>query len=661
MKGISHAALSQGKNPGRNAGTPASGVPTSVASRRPLSDWLPTSVREIKALGWEWVDVILFTGDAYVDHPSFGPAVIGRLLQAEGYRVAIVPQPNWRDDLRDFTKLGRPRLFFGVSAGNMDSMVNHYTANLRLRSDDAYTAGGVAGFRPDYAVTTYTRILKRLYPDVPVIIGGIEASLRRFTHYDYWSDSLKPSVLVDSGADLLIYGMGDKVIGEVARALHNGFNAKLLRKLRQVAFIADTAYVERMGDEVIRLHSYEQCLQEPKAFGENFVKIETESNKMEQRPLAEPVGKRWVVVNAPHATLTEAELDRSFDLPYTRLPHPRYEGKGPIPAYEMIKFSVNLHRGCFGGCSFCTISAHQGKFISSRSESSILREVEALTHLPGFKGYLSDLGGPSANMYRMHGRNQAACARCTRASCAFPKLCPNLDNSHAALLSLYRKVTAMPGIKKAFIGSGIRYDLFDSQDYLREVVLRHVSGRLKVAPEHTEDHVLQLMRKPPFEMFRRLNADFCQICQQEGLRYQLIPYFISSHPGCTERDMEALSRETAQLDFHLEQVQDFTPTPMTLSSVMFYTGIDPYTGEKVYVARTQEEKRRQKSYFFLRPSISKRSSNMPVRGVTTRFSRGTQHPGTSDTVHGAGKTGHGSSKPLRDFRNDRPGKSHRRK
>ncbi len=661
MKGISHAALSQGKNPGRNAGTPASGVPTSVASRRPLSDWLPTSVREIKALGWEWVDVILFTGDAYVDHPSFGPAVIGRLLQAEGYRVAIVPQPNWRDDLRDFTKLGRPRLFFGVSAGNMDSMVNHYTANLRLRSDDAYTAGGVAGFRPDYAVTTYTRILKRLYPDVPVIIGGIEASLRRFTHYDYWSDSLKPSVLVDSGADLLIYGMGDKVIGEVARALHNGFNAKLLRKLRQVAFIADTAYVERMGDEVIRLHSYEQCLQEPKAFGENFVKIETESNKMEQRPLAEPVGERWVVVNAPHATLTEAELDRSFDLPYTRLPHPRYEGKGPIPAYEMIKFSVNLHRGCFGGCSFCTISAHQGKFISSRSESSILREVEALTHLPGFKGYLSDLGGPSANMYRMHGRNQAACARCTRASCAFPKLCPNLDNSHAALLSLYRKVTAMPGIKKAFIGSGIRYDLFDSQDYLREVVLRHVSGRLKVAPEHTEDHVLQLMRKPPFEMFRRLNADFCQICQQEGLRYQLIPYFISSHPGCTERDMEALSRETTQLDFHLEQVQDFTPTPMTLSSVMFYTGIDPYTGEKVYVARTQEEKRRQKSYFFSRPSISKRFSNMPGRGVSTRFSRGTQRSGTSDTVHGAGKTGHVSGKPLRDFSNDRPGKSHRRK
>ena len=602
--------------PPRRPAASGGSVP-SAAPRRPVSDWLPTTAREVKALGWEWIDVILFSGDAYVDHPSFGPAVIGRLLQAGGYRVAIVPQPNWRDDLRDFTKLGRPRLFFGVSAGNMDSMVNHYTANLRLRSDDAYTAGGAAGFRPDYAVTTYTRILKKLYPDVPVVIGGIEASLRRFTHYDYWSDDLKPSVLVDSGADLLIYGMGDKVIGEVARALHNGFNAKLLRKLRQVAFMADDAYVDRLGDHVVRLHGYETCRRDPRAFGENFVKIETESNKLEQRALAEPVDGRWVVVNAPHATLTEAELDRSFDLPYTRLPHPRYEGKGPIPAYEMIKFSVNLHRGCFGGCSFCTISAHQGKFISSRSEASVLREVEALTHLPGFKGYLSDLGGPSANMYRMHGRNPAACARCTRPSCAFPRLCPNLDNSHSALLALYRKVAAQPGIKKAFIGSGIRYDLFESDEYLREVIRNHVSGRLKVAPEHTEDSVLRLMRKPLFDLFRRLNADFRRICDEEGLRYQLIPYFISSHPGCTERDMQALSRETSRLNFRLEQVQDLTPTPMTLSSVMFYTGIDPYTGERVYVARSQDEKRRQKSYFFQGPAAG-RPDPVPERRAGSR-------------------------------------------
>ena len=555
----------------------------------------------MESLGWDYVDVVLFTGDAYIDHPAFGAAVIGRLLEAEGYRVAIVPQPNWRDDLRDFTKFGAPRLFFGVTAGAMDSMVNHYTANLRLRSDDAYTPGGKAGFRPDRAVTVYTQILKRLYPHIPVFIGGIEASLRRLTHYDYWSNSLHPSLLVTSGADLLLYGMGEGVIQEVARAVRNGYNAKLLRKVRQVAFVADKSYVDRLDPaQTIRLHPFERCQADPRAFGENFVTIETQSNLMHpEATLVEPVGDRCVVVTPPHATLTTDELDRSFDLPYERAPHPRYRDKGPIPAWEMIKHSVNIHRGCFGGCSFCTISAHQGKFIHARSERSILAEVERIVQMPDFKGYLSDVGGPSANMYRMGGRDKSLCAKCRRPSCLHPKRCPNLDNDHGPLLDLYAKIRAVKGIRKAFIGSGIRYDLFDGPRYLETVLRHHTSGRLKVAPEHTEDRVLQLMRKPPFALFEQLNSDFRRICRSEGLPYQLIPYFISSHPGCTEREMQALSQQVlGRLHFTLEQVQDLTPTPMTLSSVMFWTGENPYTGERVYVARTQEEKRRQKSYFF---------------------------------------------------------------
>lgn len=570
--------------------------------------FLPTTVKEVHERGWDQLDVILFSGDAYIDHPAFGAAVIGRLLEAEGYRVAIVPQPNWRDDLRDFRKLGAPRLFFGVSAGAMDSMVNHYTANIRLRSNDAYTPGGKAGFRPDRATTVYTRILKELFPHVPVVVGGIEASLRRLTHYDYWSDSLHPSILTESGADLLIYGMGEGVIQQVARAMRNGYNAKLLRKLRQVAFLADASYVARLDPaETVRLNSYEECVHNHRAFSENFTRIETQSNLLEPTAtLVEAVGDRYVVVTPAHATLSTEELDRSFDLPYERAPHPRYRGKGDIPAWEMIKHSVNIHRGCFGGCAFCTISAHQGKFIHSRSERSILDEVRRITRMPDFRGYLSDVGAPSANMYRMGGRDRTLCARCRRPSCLHPAKCPNLDNDHRPLLALYEKIRAVKGVKKAFVGSGIRYDLFDASPYLETVVRHHTSGRLKVAPEHTEEHVLNLMRKPPFALFERLNADFTAICRRAELPYQLIPYFISSHPGCTERDMQALAGKVlGKLHFTLEQVQDLTPTPMTLSSVMFYTGADPYTGEKVPVARSQEEKRRQKSYFFDNPKRGK--------------------------------------------------------
>ncbi|WP_418992888.1 YgiQ family radical SAM protein [Alistipes sp.] len=566
--------------------------------------FLPTTIKEVRERGWDQLDVILFSGDAYIDHPAFGAAVIGRLLEAEGYRVAIVPQPNWRDDLRDFRKLGAPRLFFGVTAGAMDSLVNHYTANLRLRSNDAYTPGGKAGFRPDRATTVYTQILKRLFPHVPVVVGGIEASLRRLTHYDYWSDSLRPSILVESGADLLIYGMGEGVVHEVARAMHNGYNAKRLRTLRQVAFLADADYVARLDPaETIRLHSHEECVRTHRAFSENFTVIETQSNLLEPTAtLVEQTADRYVVVTPARTTLTTEELDHSFDLPYERAPHPRYRGKGDMPAWEMIKHSVNIHRGCFGGCAFCTISAHQGKFVHSRSERSILEEVRRIARMPDFKGYLSDVGAPSANMYRMGGRDRTLCAACRRPSCLHPAKCPNLDNDHRPLLALYEKIRAVKGVKKAFVGSGIRYDLFDDSPYLETVVRHHTSGRLKVAPEHTEERVLKLMRKPPFALFERLNADFKAICRREGLPYQLIPYFISSHPGCSERDMQALSEKVlGKLHFTLEQVQDLTPTPMTLSSVMFYTGENPYTGERVCVARSQEEKRRQKSYFFERP------------------------------------------------------------
>lgn len=515
--------------------------------------------------GWDELDVILFSGDAYVDHPSFGAAVIGRILEAEGLRVAIVPQPNWRDDLRDFKKLGRPRLFFGVSAGCMDSMVNKYTANKRLRSDDAYTPDARPDMRPEYPSIVYTQILKKLYPDVPVILGGIEASMRRLTHYDYWQDRVRPSILVDSGADALIYGMGEKPIVELVRKLKQ---QQPVLDIPQLAYLTKEALPQE-GD--ITLFTHEECLKDKKKQASNFRHIEEESNKYAASRILQAVGKQTVVVNPPYAPLTEAELDRSFDLPYTRLPHPKYKGKR-IPAYDMIKFSVNIHRGCFGGCAFCTISAHQGKFIVSRSKESILKEVKAVMELPDFKGYLSDLGGPSANMYKMRGRDEAICKKCKRPSCIHPKVCPNLNTDHSPLLDIYHAVDSLPGIKKSFIGSGVRYDLLlhqskdpktnkSTQEYTRELIVRHVSGRLKVAPEHTSERVLSIMRKPPFSQFGEFKKIFDRINREEGLRQQLIPYFISSHPGCKEEDMAELAVITKRLDFHLEQVQDFTPTP----------------------------------------------------------------------------------------------------
>jgi uncharacterized radical SAM protein YgiQ len=572
--------------------------------------WLPTTKKEVDFLGWDEIDVIIFSGDAYVDHPSFGPAVIGRVIEDEGLRVAIVPQPNWKDDLRDFRKLGKPKYFFGVTAGNMDSMVNHYTAARRLRSDDAYTPGGKAGFRPDYPTIVYTKILKQIFPDVPVVIGGIEASMRRLTHYDYLNNKLEPSILLSSGADMLIYGMGEQPVRELLRLLLKGIPFSALKTVPQ------TAIVTRREDPLpgqkkwkdISLHPFEKCLIDKKLFAENFVKFEKESNKIESARITEASAGFKVIVNPPFPPMSEEEADRAFDLPYNYMPHPHYNNKEDIPAYEMIKFSVNIHRGCFGGCSFCAIAAHQGKQIVSRSERSIFNEIEKIIALPDFKGYLSDLGGPSANMYRMKGKDMKLCQVCSRPSCIWPSVCKNLNTSHKELTELYRKVDRMKGIKKSFIGSGIRYDLLfpewnkgagrDEGQYLEELIENHVSGRLKVAPEHTSPEVLSEMRKVPFELFKKLKKRFDSIKLKHELKYEIIPYFISSHPGCTDTDMKNLVAEVKSLGIKPEQVQDFTPTPMTLSTLMYYTGFDPYTGKKVYVARSIEDKRKQKEYFF---------------------------------------------------------------
>lgn len=574
-----------------------------------LSDFLPTTKKECELRGWEQLDVILFSGDAYVDHPSFGVAVIGRVLEAQGWKVAIVPQPDWHGDYRDFKKLGRPRLFFGIAPGCMDSMVNKYTANRRLRAEDAYSPNGRHDCRPEYPTIVYTHILKQLFPDVPVVLGGIEASMRRLTHYDYWQGKLMKCILCDSGADLLVYGMGEKVTSEICRELDNGKPVSQIHHIPQTVYLSDKEHIEGgITDNDIILHSHEECLKNKKFQAENFRHIEEQSNSIHAQRIIQGVDGQFAVVNPPYPPMTTEELDATFDLPYTRLPHPKYKDKR-IPAYEMIRHSVNIHRGCFGGCAFCTISAHQGKFISCRSKESILREVKKVIEMPDFKGYLSDLGGPSANMYGMAGRNQKACEKCKRPSCIHPHICPNLNTDHSKLLDVYHAVDALPEIKKSYIGSGVRYDLLLHQskdekcnvaarEYTRELICKHVSGRLKVAPEHTSERVLELMRKPSFSLFNDFKRIFDRINKEENLRQQLIPYFISSHPGCHEEDMAELAVITKRLDFHLEQVQDFTPTPMTISTEMWYTGYDPYTLKPVFSAKNQKEKLAQRQFFF---------------------------------------------------------------
>lgn len=591
-----------------------------------LSDFLPTTRKEMELRGWEEADVILFSADAYVDHPSFGAAVIGRTLEAAGYRVAIVPQPDWHGDYRDFKKLGRPRLFFGIAPGCMDSMVNKYTANRRLRSEDAYSPDGRHDMRPEYPTIVYSKILRQLYPDVPIVLGGIEASMRRLTHYDYWQDSLRKCILCDSGADIIIYGMGEKPIVELCRQMDDGASIEQIKDIPQTVYMARKEDIPGgITDTDVMLNSHETCLLDKKAQAENFRHIEEESNRMHARRLLQQVDNSVVVVNPPYPPMTTEELDASFDLPYTRVPHPKYKNKR-IPAYEMIKFSVNIHRGCFGGCAFCTISAHQGKFITCRSKESILKEVKQVMAMPDFKGYLSDLGGPSANMYGMAGRNRNVCEKCKRPSCINPQICPNLNTDHRPLLEIYHAVDALPGIKKSFIGSGVRYDLLlhkskdeeidkAAAEYTRELICRHVSGRLKVAPEHTCDNVLRLMRKPSFSQFHEFKRIFDRINREEGLNQQIIPYFISSHPGCCEEDMAELAVITKRLDFHLEQVQDFTPTPMTVSTETWYTGYDPYTLQPVFSAKTQKEKLAQRQYFFWYKPEERRNIESSLRRI----------------------------------------------
>ena len=592
-----------------------------------LTDFLPTTKKECELRGWTELDIILFSGDAYVDHPSFGAAVIGRTLENAGYRVAIVPQPDWHGDFRDFKKLGRPRLFFGISPGCMDSMVNKYTANKRLRSEDAYSPDGRHDCRPENPTIVYSRILRQLFPDVPIILGGIEASLRRLTHYDYWDDCLRKCILCDSAGDMISYGMGEKTVLELARQLDEGLSIHDIKDVPQTVYIAKHKEDISGGitDDDIILHSHEECLRDKRAEAENFRHIEEESNKMHAQRLIQAVDGKYVVVNPPYPPMTTEEVDASFDLPYMRVPHPKYKGKR-IPAYEMIKFSVNLHRGCFGGCAFCTISAHQGKFIASRSKESIMREVKEVVKLPDFKGYISDLGGPSANMYGMHGRNLKACEKCKRPSCVHPAICPNLDTDHSRLIDISRSVDALPEVKKSFIGSGVRYDLLlhhskdekaneSAREYTRELICNHVSGRLKVAPEHTSDSVLYLMRKPSFRLFEEFKRIFDKINREKGLKQQIIPYFISSHPGCHEEDMADLAVRTKRLDFQLEQVQDFTPTPMTVSTETWYSGFDPYTLEPVFSAKTQKDKLAQRQFFFWYKPEERRQIEATLRRI----------------------------------------------
>ncbi len=612
--------------------------------------FIPITAKEVEERGWSQLDVILISGDAYIDHPSFGTAVIARIIEQQGLKVAIIPQPNWKDDLRDFKKLGKPKYFFGVTAGCMDSMVNHYTANKRLRSTDAYTPGGAAGFRPDYATTVYTNILKELYPDVPVMIGGIEASLRRVTHYDYWEDQLKPSVVVDSKADILVYGMGDQPLREMLQLLKKGVPFSNLKTIKQVAFLQDKSeeLPKNKNWETVELASHEECLTDKLKYAANFKIVEVESNKWEANRIIQHVGDQTLVINPPYKTMMEKEIDQSFDLPYTRLPHPKYKKRGAIPAYDMIKFSINMHRGCFGGCSFCTISAHQGKFIASRSEKSILNEVEEVVNHPEFRGYISDLGGPSANMYKMKGKDEAICARCSSPSCIHPVICSNLDTSHKPMTELYRKVDANPKVKKAFVGSGIRYDLLvddfnknnsdgNHDEYIEQVITRHVSGRLKVAPEHTSDATLRVMRKPSFKYFHLFKEKYDRISEKHNLKQQLIPYFISSHPGCEEEDMANLAAETKDMGFQLEQVQDFMPTPMTVAEVIYYTGVHPYTLKPIKTVKTKEEKLNQNKYFFW----YKRENQDWIRQRLTKA----QRPDLIDKLLGDQQKGRGKEVP----------------
>lgn len=546
---------------------------------------------ESKARGWSELDVIFVSGDAYVDHPAFGVPLLARLLESRGLKVGIIAQPDWRSK-EPFMALGRPRLFFAVAAGAMDSMVAHYTPARKLRRDDAYTPGNLHGARPNRATIIYTSRLKEAYRDVPVVIGGIEASLRRFAHYDFWEDKVRRSALVDAKADLLVYGMGESPLLELVARLNSGESFSAIRDIRGTAY-ASSALPET-GTGLLELPSFEKVAADRAVYSESFRLLSGEQNHACARVVVQRHAARYLVCNPPAQPLSEKALDAIYALPFVKAPHPGYTEA--IPAYEQIRSSVTTHRGCFGGCAFCAITHHQGKTIQSRSESSVLRELERLTALPWFRGSVSDLGGPTANMFGLSCGDPTAGAVCRRGSCLYPKLCANLvtdDAGSSRLLAAARKVT---GVKHIAVSSGVRYDLLERQPrYLRELVEHHVGGLLKVAPEHLTDRVTAVMRKPGRASFERFRDAFMKESCRVGKKQHIVPYFISGHPGCTLSDMVDLALLLRRWGMQVEQVQDFTPTPGTLSTCIFHTGVDPFTGEQVYVPKTDREKGLQKS------------------------------------------------------------------
>ncbi|MBI3585127.1 MAG: YgiQ family radical SAM protein [Nitrospinae bacterium] len=561
-------------------------------SAKYMDNFLPMSTEEVRNRGWDELDIILISGDAYIDHPSFGVPLIGRYLESLGYRVGIIAQPDWRNT-KDFIKLGRPRLFFGISAGAMDSMLNHYTAHKKPRSDDAYSPGGKSGLRPDRATIVYLNRVKEAYPKVPTVIGGIEASLRRLAHYDYWDNKVRKSILVDSKGDLLIFGMGEKPIEEVARRLSNGEALSNIKDIRGTAVI--TSSVEGVeGKNYILLPSCEDVIKDKMAYARASRIFHLESNPFNARVLFQRHGNRYVKVNPPSLPLTMEEMDKIYNLPFTKEPHSSYKEK--IPALEMVKFSVTIQRGCFGGCTFCSLTEHQGRIIQSRSENSVLKEVEGLKKLKGFTGIVSDLGGPTANMYRLRCKDRNVESKCRRLSCVHPKICKFMDTDHSSQIKLLRKARGMEGVKRVFIASGVRYDLaLGSPEYIKELTTYHVGGHLKVAPEHTSKRVLELMKKPEIEAFNKFKNSFDRFNRDCGKEQYIVPYFISSHPGSDLKDMIDLALYLKKNRFRLQQVQDFIPTPMTLATAMYYTGYDPITSKKIYCARTVKEKRLQKA------------------------------------------------------------------
>jgi len=556
--------------------------------------FLPISKEDMEARGWEQVDFVLVTGDAYVDHPSFSAAVISRVLEDAGYKVGIVAQPAWKDT-RDFTRLGRPRLGFLVTAGNMDSMVNHYTVNKKRRSKDFYSPGGRVGLRPDRATIVYCNKIREAYKNIPIVIGGIEASLRRFAHYDYWSDRVRKSILVDSGADLLVYGMGEKQIVEIAQYLNDGLEVRYIRHIPGTCFLVDS--LENLTDYLI-IPSYKEVAQDKRKYAEAFRIQYEEQDPFRGKNLVQPHGTKYLVQNRPAPPLSREELDRIYSLPYQRDYHPIYEKDGGVPALEEVKFSITHCRGCYGSCSFCALTFHQGRIVQSRSEESIIREATELTNLADFKGYIHDVGGPTANFRDPACAKQLRSGACKDKQCLFPQLCKKLTVDHSEYLGILRKLRNLPKVKKVFVRSGLRYDyLMAEKDgkLLREFFEHHVSGQLKVAPEHVSAQVLKFMRKPSGETYEKFRKKFFQINKELNKEQYLMPYFMSSHPGSTLESAVELAEYMRDINYTPEQVQDFYPTPGTLSTTMYYTGLDPLTMEEVYVPKTRTEKALQRA------------------------------------------------------------------